>query len=73
MDRVSHIEVVGLSLEGEMLGREGDLCGASTCNTRGVFMFDISALVGQAFKFRLRTDLQDQELMKVVHDCLTHQ
>ena len=26
VDRVSHIEVVGLSLEGEMLGREGDLC-----------------------------------------------
>ena len=79
VDRISNSGVVGLSLEGEMLGREGVLCWVNICNTRDVFMFDIIALGEKSFKFGLRSVLQDPELMKVVHDCrqvndcLTHQ
>ena len=79
MDRISHSGVVGISLEAEMLGREGVLCWVNICNTRDAFMFDIIALGEKSFKFGLSSVLQDPELMKVVHDCrqvndcLTHQ
>ena len=68
VDRISNSGVVGLRMEGAMLAREDVLCWVNICNTRNVFMFDI--ITGeQAFKFGLRSVLQDSELLKVVHDC----
>jgi len=79
VDRISHSGMVGLSLEGELLGREGILCWVNICTARDVFMFDILAMGEGAFKFGLKSVLQNSEVVKVVHDCrqvndcLTHQ
>jgi len=79
VDRISHCGVVGLNLEGEMVSREGILCWVTFCTLRDVFMFDIHTLGEAAFKFGLRSILQDPEIVKVIHDCrqvndiLTHQ
>jgi len=69
VDRILHSGVVGLSLEGEMLGRRGTLCWLNLCTARDVFMFDIVAMGEDAFKYGLKAILVNEELVKVVHDC----
>jgi len=69
IDRIFHSKTIGLSLEGEMLGREGVLCWVNICNEKDVFMFDILALQRDAFKFGLRSIFQSNDIKKVVHDC----
>jgi len=69
VDRLRHSVVVGLSLEGEMVGREGVLCWINLCNERDVFLFDILSLSQEGFNYGLRSILQDLKVIKVVHDC----
>ena len=70
---------VGLSCEGKMLGRHGQLCWVALSTEDDVFMFDIISLGEDVFKFGLRHILQEGSIRKIVHDarfiadCLHHQ
>ena len=62
VDRLRHSVVVGLSLEGEMVGREGVLCWVNLCNNRDVFLFDILSLGQEGFNsgnMIFRSELND--------------
>ena len=70
---------VGLSGEGRSLGREGSLAWLVLATPEEVFLFDIISLGGDAFKYGLKTILENRMTIKVVHDsrfladCLYHQ
>ena len=59
---------IGLSCEGKTLGRHGSLCWLAVCTDDAVFLFDIVCLGQEAFKYGLRTVLQDKKIIKIVHD-----
>ena len=70
---------VGLSCEGKMLGRHGTLCWVGLSTEDEVFMFDILSLGEDAFKYGLKSVIQDRRIRKIVHDarfmadCFHHQ
>ena len=70
---------LGLSGEGRSLGRDGSLAWLGLATTEEVFLFDIISLGSDAFKYGLKTIIEDGNILKVVHDsrfladCLYHQ
>ena len=59
---------IGLSCEGKYLGRHGSLCWLAVSTDNDVFLFDILSLGQDSFKFGLRSVLQDNKIIKIVHD-----
>ena len=70
---------LGLSGEGRLLGREGSLAWLALSTPEEVFLFDVISLGRDAFKYGLKTIIEDRKSLKVVHDsrfladCLHHQ
>ena len=71
--------LVGLSGEGRSLGRDGTLSWLGLATAEEVFLFDIISLGSDAFKYGLKSIIEDRNIIKVVHDsrfladCLHHQ
>ena len=79
VDTLFASSIIGFSSEGQMVGREGVLSWIVFSDERDVFMFDIVKLGKDAFRFGLRSILQSNDILKIVHnsqqicDCLFHQ
>ena len=76
---IVNCSTIGFSCEGKNLGRNGVLSWIVISTEDEVFVFDIIELQQDAFKFGLKTVIQDKNITKVVHDvrfihdCLLHQ
>jgi hypothetical protein len=60
---------VGLAAEGDLQGRAAPLAWLLLATREDVFMFDVQTMGEDAWRYGLRTVLQDELLVKVTHDC----
>lgn len=60
--------ILGVSLEGQYLGRQGKLSLISFATRKRVFVFDVVALGSECFEKGLKNILQDPNIVKVFHD-----
>jgi len=66
--RLSACTKVGLSMEGEVLGRHGKSSLLVISSQEDVFLFDLMNMGVNAFKWGLYSVLRNKELVKVIHD-----
>jgi len=66
--RLSTCTKVGLSMEGEVLGRHGKSSLLVISSQEDVFLFDLMNMGVNAFKWGLYSVLRNKELVKVIHD-----
>lgn len=59
---------IGVSLEGQFLGRHGKLSLISFATPEKIYMFDIVAIGDRCFDMGLRKILEDSDIQKVFHD-----
>ncbi|XP_077334574.1 piRNA biogenesis protein EXD1-like [Lithobates pipiens] len=60
---------IGLSAAGSNLCRHGSLCWLQVASKSHVYMFDIATLGQNVFKSGLKGVLEDENIVKVIHDC----
>jgi hypothetical protein len=60
--------LVGVSLEGQILGRSGKLSLISFSTSEAVYVYDVVALGTELFDVDLRFILESERVMKVFHD-----
>ncbi|KYO28372.1 exonuclease 3'-5' domain-containing protein 1 isoform B [Alligator mississippiensis] len=61
--------VLSVAAEGVSLCRYGKLCWFQVATRSRVFLFDIFLLGPRAFKNGLQMVLEDENILKVIHDC----
>ncbi|XP_052280797.1 piRNA biogenesis protein EXD1-like [Dreissena polymorpha] len=61
--------VVGVAMQGVCLGRKGKLSWVQIFDGGHTFLFDILRLGEHAFKEGLESILEDENILKVFHDC----
>jgi len=66
--RLSTCNKVGLSMEGEVLGRHGKASLLVISSQEDVFVFDLINMGVNAFKWGLYSVLRNKEVVKVIHD-----
>eukprot|EP00092_Neocalanus_flemingeri_P003626 GFUD01003893.1.p1 GENE.GFUD01003893.1~~GFUD01003893.1.p1 ORF type:complete len:558 (-),score=213.06 GFUD01003893.1:414-2087(-) len=67
--RLSSCTRIGVSMEGQVLGRNGKTSLLVISSQEEVFVFDLLAMGENAFKWGLYTVLGNKEVVKVMHDC----
>ena len=67
--RLSSCNRLGISMEGQVLGRNGKTSLLVISSLEEVFIFDLLAMGVNAFKWGLYLVLRNKEVVKVVHDC----
>lgn len=67
--RLSSCSRIGLSMEGQVLGRNGKTSLLVISSQEEVFVFDLLNMGENAFKWGLYSVLRNKEVVKVVHDC----
>ena len=68
---LSKLDVVGVSIEGTMLGDQGDMSLLSMSSEDTVYMFDMVTLGQEIFKYGIGAILTDDKITKVFHDMRT--
>ncbi|XP_073470989.1 piRNA biogenesis protein EXD1-like [Aquarana catesbeiana] len=69
---ISHLRCqtdIGLSAAGSNLCRHESLCWLQVASKSHVYMFDIATLGLNVFKCGLKGVLEDENIVKVIHDC----
>ncbi len=69
MDTLTQSSLLGVSLEGQCLGRRGKLSLVCLATKETVYVFDIIALGPRIFDDDLRFIFESDRIMKVLHDC----
>ncbi|XP_034273709.1 piRNA biogenesis protein EXD1 isoform X1 [Pantherophis guttatus] len=69
MMHIKNQSVCSIAAEGVNLCRHGKLSWLQVATKRQVFLFDIFVLGAQVFKNGLQMILEDQNILKVIHDC----
>jgi len=69
VERIRLEPVIGVSLEGELLGRVGKLCYLLISTPQDVFMFDMIQLGQDSLVYGVKVILQDENIVKVFHDA----
>jgi len=67
--RLSSCPRIGLSMEGQVLGRHGKTSLLVISSQDEVFVFDLLSMGVNAFKWGLYSVLRNKDVVKVVHDC----
>jgi len=67
--RLSTCSRIGLSMEGQVLGRNGKTSLLVISSLEEVFVFDLLNMGENAFKWGLYSVLRNKEVVKMVHDC----
>uniref|UniRef100_A0A8C4Q1L5 3'-5' exonuclease domain-containing protein n=1 Tax=Eptatretus burgeri TaxID=7764 RepID=A0A8C4Q1L5_EPTBU len=62
-------QVVGVVAKGLTISRFGKLSWLQISTKRMLFLFDILSISAEGFKNGLKSVLQDETILKVVHDC----
>ncbi|KAM5192765.1 piRNA biogenesis protein EXD1-like [Mantella aurantiaca] len=60
---------IGLAAAGSNLSRHGKLCWLQVASKNHVYIFDIETLGSNVFKYGLKALLEDEKIVKVIHDC----
>ena len=69
ISRLSSCSRIGVSMEGDNLGRNGKSSLMVISSNEEVFMFDLLRMGVNAFKWGLYSVLGDESIVKVVYDC----
>ncbi|XP_061420125.1 piRNA biogenesis protein EXD1 isoform X1 [Lethenteron reissneri] len=69
IQNLSESSVISLELNGNNISRFGKLCWLQVSTKETVYLFDILTLGYEAFDFGLRRILENEAILKVVHDC----
>jgi len=67
--RLSDSNRLGISMEGQVLGRNGKTSLLVISSQEEVYIFDLLAMGINAFKWGLYSVLRNSDVVKVVHDC----
>ncbi|XP_068132447.1 piRNA biogenesis protein EXD1-like [Hyperolius riggenbachi] len=69
---ISHIQcqpAIGIAAAGTNVCRHGKLCWLQVASKSHVYLFDITILGPTVFQRGLKTVLEDENVIKVIHDC----
>ncbi|XP_078327279.1 uncharacterized protein LOC111127395 [Crassostrea virginica] len=69
VDCVLHCAVVGLAMQGVLVGRSGEVSWIQFATDRNVFLFDVLELPDNCFEEGIRAILENPDVLKVTHDC----
>uniref|UniRef100_A0A8C5WR79 3'-5' exonuclease domain-containing protein n=1 Tax=Laticauda laticaudata TaxID=8630 RepID=A0A8C5WR79_LATLA len=69
MMHIKNQSVCSIAAEGVHLCRHGKLSWVQVATKHQVFLFDVFILGAQVFKNGLQMILEDQNILKVIHDC----
>ncbi|XP_026565775.1 piRNA biogenesis protein EXD1 isoform X2 [Pseudonaja textilis] len=69
MMHIKNQRVCSIAAEGVHLCRHGKLSWVQVATKHQVFLFDVFILGAQVFKNGLQMILEDQNILKVIHDC----
>eukprot|EP00112_Aurelia_sp_Birch-Aquarium-sp1_P022001 Seg606.3 transcript_id=Seg606.3/GoldUCD/mRNA.D3Y31 product="piRNA biogenesis protein EXD1" protein_id=Seg606.3/GoldUCD/D3Y31 len=69
LENINEQRVVGISAEGDKIGRSGKLCLLVIGCRRVTYVFDVFKLGEESLSKGLRALLEDCYILKVVHDC----
>ncbi|XP_078683258.1 uncharacterized protein LOC144917276 isoform X1 [Branchiostoma floridae x Branchiostoma belcheri] len=69
VDHIRQQSIIGLAMQGINIGRKGKICWVQVATRNSIFLFDVLTLGAPCLDAGLGQVLQDENILKVMHDC----